>query len=38
MSGAALTGMVLTIGTVVGGFVFFLILAVRKDREKRERD
>jgi hypothetical protein len=37
MSGAALASMVLIVGTVVGGFVFFLLLAMRKDREKADR-
>lgn len=34
MSTAAMASMVLIVGTVVGGFVFFLMLAVRKDRDK----
>jgi len=38
MSGAAMLSMGLIVGTVVGGFLFFLIVAIRKDRQNPTRD
>ena len=35
MSTSAIIGMILILGIVVGGFVFFLSLAIKKEREKR---
>lgn len=34
MSGAAIASMVVVLGVVVGGFVGFLILAVKHDRRR----
>jgi len=34
MSGLSILTMVLILGFVVGGFIYFLTLAIRKEREK----
>jgi len=38
MSTSAIIGMVVTLSFIVGGFVFFLVLAVRKERESDHND
>lgn len=35
MSSSAIVGMILILGTVVGGFVFFLLMAIKKERKRR---
>ena len=35
MSSSAIVGMILILGTVVGGFVFFLSMAIKKERKRR---
>lgn len=36
MSTSAIIGMVFILGTVVGGFIFFLSLAIRNEAKKKD--
>ena len=35
MSGSAILSMILILALVVGGFIFFLLKAIKKEKEKR---
>ena len=38
MSGLAITNMILIIGLVVGGFIYFVRMAARKEKKSRSED
>ncbi|MEM1407833.1 MAG: MetS family NSS transporter small subunit [Bacteroidota bacterium] len=35
MSGSVILSMILILGLVVGGFIFFLLKAIKREKEKR---